>query len=341
MRKKLYGAIDLHSNNSYAVISDGEDRVICEKRLENNLVEVDRFFGIYKPELNPIVVESTYNGYWLIDGLMELGYEMKLANPSQMQPYLGLKHRDDSSDTLWLNRMHRLGVLPEGYIYPQPERGMRDLLRKRLFLVRLRTSLINSLKHQYQTWQAEDVNASEIKKLSTDEVKVSFKDDFVRQGVEALRQSMQVLSAQISGIEASLKQVLQEDALVNRLQLLPGIGKLLAWTIRLEIGELARFKEDFRPYLSYCGLVESKQKSNEKLKGHGNRKNRNRYLRWAYGEAAIAALKYPKIRAYHDRLVKKKGKVKAKAILSSKLARVSFMMMQDPGMIYTQEKLWG
>ena len=151
--KRLYGAIDLHSNNNYAVISDGEDQVICQKRLENNLVAVDRFFGIYKSELNPIVVEATYNGYWLIDGLMELGYEMKLANPSQMQPYQGLKHRDDASDGLWLNRMHRLGVLPEGYIYPKPERGMRDLLRKRLFLVQLRTNLINSLKHQFQTWK--------------------------------------------------------------------------------------------------------------------------------------------------------------------------------------------
>ena len=126
---------------------------------------------------------------------------------------------------------------------------------------------------------------------------------------------------------------------MNRLQILPGIGKILAWTIRLEIGELARFKQDHRLYLSYCGLVESKQESNEKLKGHGNRKNRNRHLRWAYAEAVIAALKYPKIRAYHDRLVKKKGKVKAKAILSSKIARVSFMMMQDPEMIYAQEKL--
>ena len=339
--KELYGAVDLHSNNNYAVISDGEDRVICQKRLENKLATVDAFFRPYRSGLNAIVVESTYNGYWLIDGLRELGYEVKLANPSQMQPYQGLKHRDDASDGLWLNRMHRLGVLPEGYIYPKSERGMRDLLRKRLFLVHLRTSLINSMKHQYQSWKAEDVSASEIKNLSSEEVKADFNDGFVRQGVEALRQSMQALNTQISGIETSLKQVLQEDLLVNRLQILPGIGKLLAWTIRLEIGELARFKEEWRFYLSYCGLVESKQESNEKTKGHGNRKNRNRYLRWAYAEAAIAALKYPKIRAFHDRLAKKKGKIKVKAILASKIARVSFMMMQNPGMIYSQEKLWG
>jgi transposase len=336
----LYGAIDLHSNNNYSVISDQEDRVLCERRLDNSLAEVDAFFRPYRFELNALVLESTYNGYWLMDGLMDRGYEVKLANPSQMQPFLGLKHRDDSSDALWLNQMHRLGVLPEGYIYPRPDRGIRDLLRKRLFLVQHRTSLINSLKHQYQTWKAADVKAEVIKKLSVEEVEASFDNVFVRQGVEALRQSMQALGAQISGIEDSLKRIFKEDSLVNRLQILPGIGKLLAWTIRLEIGELARF-EDRRSYLSYCGLVESKQESNEKIKGHGNDKNRNRYLRWAYGEAAIAALKYPRIRVFHDRLVRRKGKIKAKAILASKIARVSFMMMQNPGMIYSQEKLWG
>ncbi len=339
--KGLYGAIDLHSNNNYSVISDQEDQVLCERRLGNSLEEVDAFFRPFRSELNALVLESTYNGYWLMDGLAELGYEVKLANPSQMQPYQGLKHRDDASDGLWLNRMHRLGVLPEGYIYPRPERGIRDLLRKRLFLVQHRTSLINSMKHQYQSWKAKDVSASEIKKLSSEEVSASFDDGFVRQGVEALRQSMEALSSQISGIEASLKHVLREDRLVSQLQILPGIGPLLAWTIRLEIGELARFGEDWRPYLSYCGLVESKQESNEKIKGHGNRKNRNRYLRWAYAEAAISALRYPKIRVYHDRLMRKKGKIKAKAILASKIARVSFMMMRDPGMIYAQEKLWG
>jgi transposase len=152
------------------------------------------------------------------------------------------------------------------------------------------------------------VSADAIKKLNVEEVEADFKDVFVRQGVEVLRQSTQALNSQITGIEDSLKQVLRKDPLVNRLQILPGIGKLLAWTIRLEIGELVRFKGDWRPYLSYCGLVDSKHESNEKTKGHGNSKNRNRYLRWAYGEAAIAALKYPKIRVFHDRLARKKGK---------------------------------
>jgi len=82
-------------------------------------------------------------------------------------------------------------------------------------------------------------------------------------------------------------------------------------------------------YLSYCGLVESRRMSNEKLKGRGNTKNRNKYLRWAYGEAAVLALKHPRIRQYHDRLVGKKGPIKAKAIIASKLG---------PGLLQAHER---
>jgi len=86
--------------------------------------------------------------------------------------------------------------------------------------------------------------------------------------------------------------------------------------------------------------VDSRRMSNAKLKGRGNAKNRNKYLRWAYGEAAVLALKHPRIRQYHDRLVGKKGPIKAKAIIASKLARVSFKLMRDPMLTYDETKLF-
>ena len=102
-------------------------------------------FETYKKELTAIVVESTYNWYWLVDFLMDAGYEVLLANPAAMQQYKGLKHINDKHDAFWLAHMARLGILPQGYIYPKEDRPVRDLLRKRGHLVRLRTSLINSL----------------------------------------------------------------------------------------------------------------------------------------------------------------------------------------------------
>jgi transposase len=90
------------------------------------------------------VVESTYNWYWLVDGLMEAGYRVHLAHPAAIQQYNGLKYTDDHSDARWLAHLLRLGVLPEGYIYPKAERAVRDLLRKRAHLVRQHTANVLS-----------------------------------------------------------------------------------------------------------------------------------------------------------------------------------------------------
>lgn len=337
--ERLYGSIDLHSTNNYSVVSDEKDRVLRQKRLPNNLAVVDQFFRGYQDRLCAIVVESTYNGYWLIDGLKDLQYDVKLANPSAMQQYRGLKYRNDASDAMWLNRMNRLGVLPEGYQYPLVLRSVRDLLRKRLLLVRMRTALINSFKHQYQTWKCTNLSCTEIRKMNDESIAGDFKDLYLQRSGQIILGSIQGFTRQVEEIENLVSCRLKDDDLVRRLILMPGIGKLLGWTIRLEIGDLIRFA-DAKHYLSYCGLVESKSMSNDRVKGSGNVKNRNKYLRWAYAEAAIASLKRHRIRNYHQRLVRKKGPIKAKGILASKLARVSFMLMRDPEMIFDETKLF-
>lgn len=338
--KVLYGAVDLHSNNNYAMVSDEKDEVICEKRLPNNLERVNQFFGRYKEGLSEIVIESTYNGYWLMDGLQEKGYRVKLANPAAMKQYSGLKYSDDANDAAWLNHLNRLGILPVGYIYPKEERSLRDILRKRSIFVQKRTSLINSLKHQCLTWKALDVSREMIEKLETEEITKIFEDPFLKQSANSFLEVIRCLTKQIEDIEKSIAQRLKEDPLVSRLRILKGIGPILSWTIRLEIGELDRFNH-VKDYVSYCGLVQSLRKSNGKIKGKGNEKNRNVYLRWAYGEAVIASLKDPQIRSYHDRLVRKKSKIKAKAIMAAKMARVSFMIMKDPDFRYDQKRLFG
>lgn len=335
----LYGSVDLHSNNSYAAISNEKDEVIRHKRLPNRIEELDRFFGDYKDSLSDIVVESTYNGYWLVDGLKERGYGVKLANPTAMVQYSGLKYTDDKSDALWLNRVHRLGVLPTGYIYPREDRPIRDLLRKRLNLVHTRTNFINSVKHQFLTWNAASYSKDELYKLSPEDVKEQFQDEFLRKSVNSLLTLIRAMTTQVKEIELLIKSRTVEHPLIERLKTIYGIGPLLGWTIHYETGEIQRFRTD-KHYLSYCGLVPSVKISNQRIKGHGNVKNRNKFLRWAFAEAAIKSMGNPKMRAYHDRLVKKKGIIKAKTIISSKLARVAFKIMSDPDFVYDVNKLF-
>ena len=127
---KLFGAIDLHSNNNVTVLIDERDEVVYRKRLPNDLTLIIEQLSPYQSTLEGIVVESTYNWYWLVDGLMEKEHRVHLANTAAIQQYEGLKYTDDDSDARWLAHLLRLGVLPQGYIYPKEERAVRDLLRK-------------------------------------------------------------------------------------------------------------------------------------------------------------------------------------------------------------------
>src|ERR671922_2675660 len=143
----LYGGIDLHAKKNGIVLLNEEDEGIYRKRLPNALPTILEQLAPYHTAMEGLVVESTYNWYWLVDGLMEADYRVHLANPAAIQQYSGLKYTDDHSDARWLAHLLRLGVLPEGYIYPKADRAVRDLLRKRAHLVRQHTANVLSVQN--------------------------------------------------------------------------------------------------------------------------------------------------------------------------------------------------
>ena len=144
---QLYAGLDLHSTNTYIGILDQEFNRIFKKRVANNLELILQTLNPFRSELKGLVVESTYNWYWLIDGLMDAGHQcVQLANPSAIKQYEGLKHADDQHDAFFLAHLLILGILPQGYIYPKKDRPVRDLARKRMFLVKHKTAHILSLQ---------------------------------------------------------------------------------------------------------------------------------------------------------------------------------------------------
>jgi transposase len=143
----LYCGIDLHSNNSIVVVTNESDQVVFQSRFPNDLDLIRQALQPFQAELAGVVVASTYNWYWLVDGLMDAGFSLHLANPAAIKQYQGLKHSDDPSDARWLAHLLRLGILPEGYIYPKAERPLRDLLRKRSQLVRQKVTHILSIEN--------------------------------------------------------------------------------------------------------------------------------------------------------------------------------------------------
>ena len=309
-----------------------------KRRLRNQPEIIRETLLPFKTDIVGIVVESTYNWYWLVDFLTEEGYRVHLANPSQIKQYSGLKHSDDKNDAFWLAEMLRLKILPEGYIYPKEQRPLRDLLRKRGHLVRLRTSLIVSLQNILARNVGSKMNTNALKALKEDKVTplLAGNDDISLAG-RVSKEAIDSLTRQIRAIEAVVEKKIDIRKPYDLLLSMPGVGRVLALTIMMETGPINRFKK-VGNYVSYCRKVPSGRFSNEKKKGSGNRKNGNKYLSWAYAEAAGLARRLDtEARAYHDRKRRRTNTPIAYGALAHKLARAAFYIMRD-GVPFMHEK---
>ena len=320
---KLYGAIDLHSTNNVMVVIDEQDQVVYQKRLPNDLSLIAEQLAAYQASLEGIVVESTYNWYWLVDGLMEKGHRVHLANTAAIQQYNGLKYTDDHSDARWLAHILRLGVLPQGYIYPKQERAVRDLLRKRGQLVHQRTANLLSIQSQVTRNTGSSISANRIKALDVQEVDELLPNGDLALAVKANLSVMGSADDQIEILEKTVQERVKLRPQFRFLKTVPGIGPILALTVMLETGEIGRFA-GVGNYASYCRCVGSQKISNGKRKGSGNTKNGNKYLAWAFVEAANFAIRFsPRIKSFYQRKKSKSNAIVAIKAVAHKLCSVS------------------
>jgi transposase len=327
----LYGGIDLHANNSVIVLLNEQDKVIYRKRLSNDLPTILEQLAPYHTEIEGVVVESTYNWYWLVDGLMEAEYRVHLANPAAMQQYSGLKYTDDDSDARWLAHLLRLGVLPEGYIYPKAERAVRDLLRKRAHLVRQHTANVLSVQNILARNTGARFSGKRIHELTKQELTTLLAEDTQVLAVTSSLMVLDCLRQQINRLEQSVHKQLHHTSAYEQLLTVQGIGMILAQTITLETGAISRFPT-VGHYASYCRCVDSTRLSNGKRKGTGNVKNGNPYLAWAYMEAAQFAMRFqPEAQRFYQRKLAKSrnNMVLARKAVAHKLSRACYYLMRD------------
>jgi len=326
---KLYGGIDLHSNNSFTALLDEEDNVLYRRRLPNDLKLVLAELEPYRDAIEGLVVESTYNWYWLVDGLMEAGYRLHLANTAAIVQYEGLKYGDDDTDACWLAKLLRLGLLPEGYIYPRKERPVRDLVRKRSQLVNQHTRNLQSVQNLMARNRGHSLSGNQIKRLSNEEVDRLLPDADLALAVKSTLEVMRTLDGLIDRIEKTVLQKIKLRKEFQPLLSVNGIGNILGLTIMLETGEIGRFAK-VGNYASYCRCVGSEYLSNGKRKGHGNTKNGNKYLAWAYIEAAHFAVRYnPQIKRYYQRKSARTNNIVAIKTVAHKLARACYYILRD------------
>jgi transposase len=337
---QTFAGIDLHSSNNFIGIIDAKNKRLYGNRHHNNLKQVVKALGPFKKNLQGIAIESTYNWYWLVDGLQTHGFKVHLANPAAIQAYSGLKHTDDKWDSFWLAHMLRLGILPQGYIYPKQHRAVRDLLRRRLMFVRQRISQILSLQSMITRNRGLNYTATDIKRFRDAFIDVLFTDFHLNFTAKKNMATIRFLDRIVSEIETQVNSQIKVKKQFRMLLTTPGIGTILGLTIMLEVGDINRFFKAGH-YSSYCRCVESKKISNGKKKNENNKKNGNRYLAWAYVEAANHAIRAcPKPQRFFQRKMSKSNRVHATKALANKLTKATYYIMRDQ-VAFDAERLFG
>ncbi len=325
--EKVIAGIDLHGNNLVIGVINQEGTRLGHRKLDCQLEDVLEFLKPFKTRLQSMAVESTFNWYWLVDGLHKQGYAIDLANPAKIEQYSGIKHADDKHDAFHLAELQRLKILPKAYIYDAELRPVRDLLRRRTNLVHQRTALFLSFKSLYARTTGQAMPLATLKGMAPKEARTLYEHPANQLIAKVQLEHIGALDRSISLIEKAVVASAREIPLYEKLLTLPGIGKILGMTITMEVGDIARFKGDGH-FASYCRAVDSRRLSNGKQKGENNQKCGNKYLSWAFVEAAnFAKRSDPDCRRWYDRKKAKTSVVIATKALACKLAKAAWHLM--------------
>jgi transposase len=289
-----------------------------------------------------IGIEATNNWYWLVDGLREADYKVRLAHPPGIEGNKGKKRTNDYDDAFHLAHLLRVNNFPDAYIYPKEDRPLRDLIRKRSLLVRSKTQYMQSFINLVNRNLGIKIGGNKVKQLSLSDQDVDelLEQEYLILSGKANISVMNHLSKEIAKLEKAILKVARLKPEFKKLLTMPGIGKVLALTISYEVGDFSRFKKQGN-YVSYCRCVDSKRTSNGKKKGENNRKSGNKYLCWAYVEAANFAKRWcPYAQVYYKNKLKESGiPILAAKALASKIARASYHVLttDEP---YNPEKVF-
>jgi transposase len=326
---RFYAGVDLHARAVFVVILDHDGQVVFAKNLPANPAAFLRAVAPFRAGLL-VACECMHCWYWLADTCRDQHIAFVLGHAWAMKAVHGNKTKCDRKDAEAIARLLRGGNLPPAYAYPREKRGLRDLLRARLRLVRQRAHLYGHVHTARRQANLPPVSSDVKYKSKRDGCTADIADPFVRRRVETHLALIEPLDTVIRRLEKEIEDAADQllPAELAVLQSTPGVGKVLSLTILLEIDTIARFdtRQQFCSYARLCGAV---QTSDNKRTGAGNRKAGNAWLKWAFSEAAVlSAQKDERIGALLNRLASKLGKAKAYSALAHKLGRAFYHMLR-------------
>jgi transposase len=339
----FYCGIDLSARDSHLCVVDESINIHLQHKVANELPRIASLLDPFKPHLQ-IVVESTFNWYWLVDGLQEFGFDVSLAHTLGLTMITQAKVKTDRRDAFTLAKLLRAGVIPKAYIYPARTRPVRDLLRQRHKVVAMRAHEYGSLRQLLLRQGLLSISRNEIKLTEEEDLQEWFTHPLVVMNASQQLERIELLSRQILELEQQIVDQTRDQEDYKRLLKIAGIGRILGLSILYEVGEISRF-ENLRHFSSYCRLVPGVAQSGAVSRRGRASKQGNAYLKSAFNQAAVVAVRsYPSIRrCYEKHLKRHRGsarKLVAYNVIAHKLAQAVYIVLKQ-GVEYREEMLFG
>ena len=342
MAFSIHCGIDLGSKQTQVAIIDDDQQVLSNVRVANDLSAITSQLEPYRGRVQ-VVAESTFNWYWLIDGLQAAGHPVTLAQTAGLAAISTAKVKTDRRDALTLARLLCAGMIPSAYIYPAEHRPTRDLLRHRWDLVAMRATEYRRIRNLLYQHGVCDLGLADIKALDTEDVECLLAHPLSQANALLELERIRLFGQQIDAVESELERVADPRPEFALLKDIPGIGTVLALTILYEIGDISRFA-DVRHFSSYCRVVPGCADSCDARRRGRNDKSGNPYLKWAFTQAATKAVAhYPRFKQYFERHLRRHGgrakKIVCYSITAHLLAKAAFHVLrtQEP---FTEEALF-
>ena len=333
-------AFDSHKHYTFASAQTLEGKLVSEGRIEHVPGRLADFLSRFEPG-SPVAVETIGNWYWIVDEIEQSGMVPRLVHAGKAKHMLGSINKTDKLDCRGLNRLQQTGTLPTVWIPPGRLRDCRELPRTRMFLSAQRTRLKNRLHSVFAKYGLQDFNG--------------LRDIFGATGRELLKERIDVLPSEtayttrsllreldrvqgeIDRIQKRMKRVFKENEAIRSLMTLPGVGFILAVVIWSEVGDVDRFPGPER-LASYAGTTPRVHASGGKVRYGRVRPDVNRYLKWAYSEAAnqvaLHRMHYPDrhVSRLYCRLRSRKGHAKAVGAVARHLAEATYWILRKKEM---------
>src|SRR5919109_226374 len=324
----FYCGIDLHARTMYLCILSQDGEVMLHRNMKASPDALLKAIAPYRDDV-VIAVECIFTWYWLADLCAQEGLPFVLGHALYMKAIHGGKAKNDKIDSQKIAVLLRGGMLPQAYVYPAKMRATRDLLRRRMHLMRKRAELLAQVQNTHSQYNLPESGKNIAYKANRDGVAERFHEAAVQKTIAVDLARITDDDARLKDLELYILQTAKHhDAhTLYLLQTAPGIGKILSLVLLYEIHRIERFPS-VQDFASYCRLVKCSKESGGKRLGTSGKKIGNAHLKWAFSEAATLFLRNnPHAQDLLARLENKHDKGKALSILAHKRARAVYVML--------------